>query len=120
MILPVEIVAVKNKNGHRILDYEARKDNLEEVIEVIDKKIRKELSLLAFNSFTALGGKTIGTINIKMSYNGILHFLEANFMPSFDEGYFYKAFKINENMDFEQMILRIADAGLFPLEEEEI
>ena len=45
MILPVEIVAVKNKNGHRILDYDARKDNLEEVIEVSDKKIRKELSL---------------------------------------------------------------------------
>ena len=120
MILPVEIVAVKNKNGHRILDYDARKDNLEEVIEVSDKKIRKELSLLAFNSFVALGGKTIGTINIKMSYNGILHFLEANFMPSFDESYFYKAFKINENMDYEQMIFKIAEAGMVLTEDIEI
>lgn len=116
-ILPVEIVAVKNKNGHKILDFDAKQNNLEEVIAIVDKKIRKEVSALAINSFIALGGKTMGVIDIKMSYNGILHFIEADFMPSFDEGYFYKAFQINENMDYEQMILRIADAGIILPEE---
>lgn len=116
-ILPVEIVAVKNKNGHKILDFDAKQSNLEEVIAIVDKKIRKEVSALAINSFIALDGKTMGVIDIKMSYNGILHFIEANFMPSFDEGYFYKAFQINENMDYEQMILRIADAGMILPEE---
>lgn len=116
-ILPVEIVAVKNKNGHKILDFDAKQSNLEEVIAIVDKKIRKEVSALAINSFMALGGKTMGVIDIKMSYNGILHFIEADFMPSFDEGYFYKAFQINENMDYEQMILRIADAGIILPEE---
>lgn len=119
-ILPVEIVAVKNKNGHKILDFDAKQSNLEEVIAIVDKKIRKEVSALAINSFIALGGKTMGVIDIKMSYNGILHFIEADFMPSFDEGYFYKAFQINENMDYEQMILRIADVGMILSEEVEI
>lgn len=111
-ILPVEIIATKNKNGHKILDFDAKQSNLEEVIAIVDKKIRKEVSTLAINSFMALGGKTMGVIDIKMSYNGILHFIEADFMPSFEEGYFYKAFQINENIDFEHMILKIADAAL--------
>ena len=119
MILPVEIIAVKNKNGHRILDNEV-KNNLEEVIEVSDKKIHKELCTIALNSFRALNGKTIGRIDIKTSYNGILHFIEANLMPGLGNGYFSRSFMLNENMDYEQMILRIADAGMILPEEVEI
>lgn len=118
VILPVEIIAVKNKNGHKILDFDARKSTLEEVTEVIDKKIKKELCLVAINSFRALGGKTIGKISIKMSFNGILHFLEADFMPSLDDGYFYKAFQINENLSYDEMILRITNAALSSPKEE--
>jgi len=33
-------------------------------------------------------------------------------MPSLDEGYFYKAFFINENMSYEEMILKIVDTNL--------
>ena len=120
MILPVEIIAAKNKNGHRILDYDAKQNDLEEVVEVVDKKIRKELCNIALNSFIALGGKTIGRIDIKTSYNGILHFIEANLMPGLGNGYFSRSFMLNENMDYEQMILRIADAGMVLPEEVEI
>ena len=120
MILPVEIIAVKNKNGHRVLDYEAKKNDLEEVIAVVDKKIRKELCNIALNSFIALGGKTIGRIDIKTSYNGILHFIEANLMPGLGNGYFSRSFMLNENIDYEQMILKIADAGMILPEEVEI
>ncbi len=112
MILPVEIIACKNKNGHKILDFDARKSNLEEIIAITDKKIRKEVSSIAINSFRALGGKSIGKIDIKMSFNSIFHFLAADFMPSLDEGYFYKAFFINENMSYEEMILKIVDTNL--------
>lgn len=120
MILPVEIIAVKNKNGHRVLDYEAKKNDLEEVIAVVDKKIRKELCNIALNSFIALGGKTIGRIDIKTSYNGILHFIEANLMPGLGNGYFSRSFMLNEDIDYEQMILKIADAGMILPEEVEI
>ncbi len=120
MILPVEIIAVKNKNGHRVLDYEAKQNDLEEVITVVDKKIRKELCNIALNSFIALGGKTRGRIDIKTSFNGILHFMEANFMPGLGNGYFARSFMLNENMDYEQMILKIADAGMILPERVEI
>lgn len=120
MILPVEIIAVKNKNGHRVLDYEAKQNDLEEVIAVSDKKIYKELCNIALNSFRALGGKTMGRIDIKTSFNGILHFMEANLMPGLGNGYFSRSFMLNENMDYEQMILRIADAGMISPEKIEI
>ena len=112
MVLPVEIIAVKNKNGHRVLDYEAKQNDLEEVIAVNDKKVHKELCSIALNSFIALGGKTMGRIDIKTSFNGILHFIEANFMPGLGNGYFSRSFMLNENMDYEQMILKVADAGM--------
>ena len=117
MILPVEIIAVKNKNGHRILDNEV-KNNLEEVIEVSDKKIHKELCTIALNSFRALNGKTIGRIDIKTSYKGVLHFIEANLMPELENGYYSRSFLLND-MDYEQMILRIAEAGMILPEEVE-
>lgn len=112
MVMPIEIVANKNIKGHRILDYDAKIENLEELYVVTDKKIYKELSLLALNSFIALGGKTMGMIDIKMSYKGIPNFVEANFMPDLDSGYFHKSFMLNDDMNYEQMILKIADAGL--------
>ena len=120
MILPVEIIAAKNKNGHRVLDYDAKQNDLEEVIAVVDKKIRRELCNIALNSFIALGGKTIGRIDIKTSFNGILHFMEANLMPGLGNGYFSRSFMLNENMDYTQMILKIADAGMILPEEVEI
>jgi D-alanine-D-alanine ligase len=61
MVMPIEIVANKNIKGHRILDYDAKIENLEELYVVTDKKI----SLLAINSFITLGGKTMGMIDIK-------------------------------------------------------
>jgi D-alanine-D-alanine ligase len=119
MILPIEIVANKNRNGHRILDFDAKNDPLEELITISDKKLSKEICLLAINSFRALGGKTMGKIDIKMSYKGVPTFIEANFMPDLDEGYFYKSFMINENMNYEQMILKITDTALTPKAREE-
>ncbi|CUV66000.1 D-alanine--D-alanine ligase [Sulfurovum sp. enrichment culture clone C5] len=112
MILPVEIIAGKNKNGHRILDYDAKINNLEEVIAVTDEKLHQELCDVAINSFRALGGKTMGRIDIKTGLNGVLNFIEANFMPGLGHGYFYRSFMLNENTTYEQMILKVADAGL--------
>lgn len=119
IVLPIEIIAVKNKNGHRILDSEAKENNLEELVMVTDRKIYRELCNVAINSFKALGGKTMGRINIRTSYNGILSFMEANFMPELNDGYFYKSFFLNENINYEQMILKIADAGIILPEEYE-
>jgi len=110
--MPIEIVVKKNINGHRILDYDIKENDHEKVIEVSDSKIFNQLSDLSKNAFTALGGKSLGRIDIKMDSSGVPHFIEANLMPGLRKGYFYRSCLLNLNMSYEQMILSVADNGL--------
>jgi len=110
--MPIEIVVKKNINGHRILDYDIKENDHEKVIKVSDSKIFNQLSDLSKNAFTALGGKSLGRIDIKMDHRGIPHFIEANLMPGLRKGYFYRSCLLNLNMSYEQMILTVADNGL--------
>ena len=110
--MPIEIVVKRNINGHRILDYDIKENDHEKVIEVSDSKIFNQLSDLSKNAFTALGGKSLGRIDIKMDHRGVPHFIEANLMPGLRKGYFYRSCLLNLNMSYEQMILTVADNGL--------
>ena len=40
------------------------------------------------------------------------HFIEANLMPGIRKGYFYRSCLLNLNIDYEEMILKIAANGL--------
>jgi D-alanine-D-alanine ligase len=110
--MPVEIIIKKNRNGHCILDFNVKKDDEEKVIAVTDAKIFKRLSKLAKESFKALGGKSLGRIDVKMNHQGIPHFMEANLMPGLRKGYFYRSCLLNLNMSYEDMIFNIANTGL--------
>lgn len=110
--MPIEIVVKRNINGHRILDYDIKENDHEEVIKVSDSKIFNQLSDLSKNAFTALDGKSLGRIDIKMDYRGVPYFIEANLMPGLRKGYFYRSCLLNLNMSYEQMILTVADNGL--------
>jgi len=110
--MPIEIVVKKNINGHCILDYDIKKNDQEKVIAVTDSKICNQLSDLSKNVFTALNGKSLGRIDIKMDHRGVPHFIEANLMPGLRKGYFYKSCLLNLNMSYEQMILTVADNRL--------
>jgi len=110
--MPIEIVVKRNINGHRILDYDIKENDHEKVIKVSDSKIFNLLSDLSKKAFTALDGKSLGRIDIKMDYHGIPHFIEANLMPGLRKGYFYRSCLLNLNMNYEQMILTVADNGL--------
>ena len=110
--MPVEIVVKKNINGHRILDFDVKKDDEEKVIAVTDIKIFNKLSKLAKISFKALGAKSLGRIDIKMNHRGIPHFIEANLMPGLRKGYFYRSCVLNLDMNYEDMIFSIANTGL--------
>ena len=110
--MPIEIIVKKNIDGHCILDFDVKKNDEEEVIIVTDTKIFDKLSQLAKNSFTALGGKSLGRIDIKMDHLGIPHFIEANLMPGLRKGYFYRSCVLNLNMSYDEMILSIANTGL--------
>ena len=110
--MPIEIIVDENKNGDRILDFDIKKFDRETVTAVTDILVHKQLSDLAKTAFKALGGKSFGRIDVKMDANQVPHFIEANLMPGLRKGYFYRACLLNLEMDYEQMILRIADNGL--------
>jgi len=110
--MPIEIVVKKNINGHCILDFDVKKDDEEKVIAVTDIRIFKKLSKLAKEAFKALGGKSLGRIDIKMNDKGVPHFMEANLMPGLRKGYFYRSCLLNLDMNYDDMILNIANTGL--------
>jgi len=110
--MPIEIIVKKNVDGHCILDFDVKKNDEEEVVLVTDIKIFKKLSELAKNSFKALGGKSLGRIDIKMDHLGVPHFIEANLMPGLRKGYFYRSCVLNLDMSYEDMIFSIANTGL--------
>jgi D-alanine-D-alanine ligase len=98
--------------GHCILDFDVKKDDEEKVIAVTDSKVFKKLAELAKGAFKALGGKSLGRIDIKMNHLGVPHFMEANLMPGLRKGYFYRSCLLNLNMSYEDMIFNIANTGL--------
>tara|TARA_B110000037_G_scaffold51153_2_gene62851 strand:+ start:3973 stop:5028 length:1056 start_codon:yes stop_codon:yes gene_type:complete len=110
--MPIEIIVKKNSNGHCILDFDIKKNDEEKVIAVSDNKIFNKLSKIAKKSFKALGGKSLGRVDIKMDNKGIPHFIEANLMPGLRKGYFYRSCLLNLEMNYDDMILRIANNGL--------
>ena len=110
--MPIQIIVKKNINGHRILDFNVKKDDEEKVIAVTDTKIFKKISKLAKEAFKALGGKSLGRIDIKMNERGVPHFMEANLMPGLRKGYFYRSCLLNLDMNYDDMILNIANTGL--------
>ena len=110
--MPIEIIIKKNINGHCILDFDVKKDDEEKVIAVTDIKIFKKLSKLAKEAFKALGGKSLGRIDIKMNNRGVPHFMEANLMPGLRKGYFYRSCLLNLDMNYDDMIFSIANTGL--------
>jgi len=110
--MPIEIIVKKNVDGHCILDFDVKKNDEEKVILVTDIDIFNKLSKLAKASFKALGGKSLGRIDIKMNHLGVPHFIEANLMPGLRKGYFYRSCVLNLGMSYEDMIFSIANTGL--------
>ena len=110
--MPIEIIVKENVDGHCILDFDVKKNYEESVILVSDVVVFDKLSKLAKDSFKALGGKSLGRIDIKMDHLGVPHFIEANLMPGLRKGYFYRSCVLNLDMSYEDMIFSIANTGL--------
>ena len=110
--MPIEIIVKKNIDGHCILDFEVKKNDEESVTIVSDVVIFDKLSRLAKDSFRALGGKSLGRIDVKMDHLGVPHFIEANLMPGLRKGYFYRSCVLNLDMSYDDMIFSIASNGL--------
>jgi D-alanine-D-alanine ligase len=109
--MPIELVTQPDENGISILSRSVKSGNNESVLEVTDVDVRAKISSLAIDAFRALGARDYGRIDIRMDCDGIPHFLEANLIPSLIENYgsFPKACLLNDDLDYEPMILRIVN-----------
>ncbi len=115
--MPIEIITEPNGRGDRILGKDVKAADTERVIAVSDPTIKQAVSALALGVFQALGARDFGRIDIRLDAHGVPHFLEANLIPGLSGhdstgGYFTRACRINQAMDYESMILRIVEIAL--------
>ncbi len=113
-VMPIELVAPTDAQGHSMLSGKVKMSNVEQVHEVTDKTLRGEVCTLALEAFHALGARDYGRIDIRVDGAGVPHFLEANLLPSLIGGYgsFPKSCKLNLGLPHEAMVVRIANLGL--------
>lgn len=113
-VMPIELVAPPSKEGVRLLSDYVKTSNAEEVLEVADGLLRKQVTKLALDVFYALGARDYGRIDIRLDASGTPQFLEANLLPSLICGYgsFPKACLLNIGLDYEPMILNIVELAL--------
>lgn len=114
MAMPVELMAVPDDCGNKILSFEAKTKDNERLVPVRDPKEHERISEFAKKAFIALGARDYGRIDIRMDENGVLFFLEANLLPGLNpcKSYFIKTCKINKQADYEEAILRIVETAL--------
>jgi D-alanine-D-alanine ligase len=111
-INPVELIPAMNSDEARILGFEEKLSDKELVLEIDNELIKSLVSKLALDSFKAIGAKGYGRIDIKMDEEGVPYFLEANLIPGLGYGYFYRCYKLNGGVSYEQMLLDIVGHSL--------
>lgn len=111
---PIELIANKDTRGNRMLSGQIKSANSEKVLKVTNKILYNNLTSLALSSFTTLGAKGYGRIDIRLDKNGHANFLEANLLPCLIEDYgsFPKACLINNEMSFSQTLSQIVEISL--------
>lgn len=112
--MPLELIAPKDSNGERMLSRVVKTSNEERTIGLSDPRERELITTFALDVFRALGARDYGRIDIRLDGNGAPHFLEANLIPSLISGYgsFPKAYKLNEGVEYDEMISNIVLLGL--------
>jgi D-alanine-D-alanine ligase len=113
-VMPVELISEPNECGDCLLGGKLKSANTEKAIKITDVSLKQQIKELAISVFRAIGARDYGRIDIRLDKFGTPKFLEANLIPSLIEGYgsFPKACLINKGLNYEQMILNIADLGL--------
>lgn len=112
--MPIELVAPKNRTGHRFLSSAIKSADTEVCSKVTDIVLQKMLSVFAIDIFRALGARDYGRIDIRLDSNGTPHFLEANLIPSLlkDFGNFPKACKFYLDYSYTETISHIIRLSL--------
>ena len=113
LALPIELIALPDGNGDRILGSQEKAADTEQVAAVPAGALRRQLQALARHAFQALGGRDYGRIDIRLDSSGAPHFLEANLLPGLStHGYMARACRLNQGMSYSTMLQIIIATSL--------
>jgi D-alanine-D-alanine ligase len=114
LAMPIERIAPPDEHGARFLSAQVKSADAGSSLAVTDKIIKAKVMALALKVFHALEARDYGRIDIRLDKADEPHFLEANLIPGLISGYgnFPKACLLDMDMDYETMILNIANLGL--------
>lgn len=115
-VMPIELTLPPNKHGLSILGEKEKSSNIERASLIGNDFLRSRITSLALNAFHTLGAKDYGRIDIRLDMFGNPNFLEANLIPSLIAGYgsFPKACYLNNEIEYEEMILSIVNLAFEP------
>jgi D-alanine-D-alanine ligase len=110
----VEVIPPTSTHGLRILGAQAKIDDSEKLIEIVDKEVENRVTTLAIDVFNSLGVRDFGRIDIKTNNHGECFFMEANLVPGMTYGssYFPEACQIAHEFTYDKVIELLIDGGL--------
>ena len=110
----VEVIPPTSTHGLRILGAQAKKDDSEKLIEIVDDEVKNRVTTLAIDSFNTLGVRDFGRIDIKTNNHGECFFMEANLVPGMTYGssYFPEACDIAHKFAYDKVIELLLAGGL--------
>ena len=114
IVSAVEVIPPTSTNGLRILGAQAKKDDSEKLIKIIDEDVKSKVIALAIDAFNSLGVRDFGRIDIKTDNNGDCFFMEANLVPgmTFGSSYFPEACEIAHQFNYNKVIELLLAGGL--------
>jgi len=114
IVSAVEVIPPTSTNGLRILGAQTKKDDSEELIQIIDADVKARVTALATDAFNSLGVRDFGRIDIKTNNHGDCFFMEANLVPgmTFGSSYFPQACEIAHQFNYHKVIELLLAGGL--------
>jgi D-alanine-D-alanine ligase len=109
----VEVIPPTSNHGLRILGAQAKIDDSEELIEIVDDEVSNRVTTLAIDAFNAMGVRDFGRIDIKTDNHGECFFMEANLVPGMTQGssYFPKACEIVHEFSYDKVVELLLAGG---------
>jgi len=114
VISAVEVIPPTSSHGLRILGAQAKKDDSEKIIEIVDDEVKNKVTTLAIDAFNSLGVRDFGRIDIKTDNHGECFFMEANLVPGMTYGssYFPQACDIANKFSYDKVIQLMLESGI--------
>jgi len=114
IVSAVEIIPPTSTHGLRILGAQAKKDDSENMIEIVDNDVKNRVTAIAIDAFNTLGIRDFGRVDIITNNHGECFFMEANLVPGMTYGssYFPEACNIVQTFAYDKVIEQLIDSGL--------